>query len=312
MNEENLRKYHAHLEENKSRKINFYYAKKDYFLSRFLSEWQSQKESQKTNELNNLIFKGGTLLSRNYLEYHRISEDLDFTHCDCLTIRQLQSKKERELEIKSRIKRIINEIKLISNNLGFEFETDRTNKKFIIMKNSRNIYMLKIYYGKELSDYIKFEINFVEDLINNPNELKINNLNDVLNLDKLYLETLGHKLTNLQISSYPKEEIILEKFRATLTRESIKERDLFDLYLINKNKNIFCTDNKLILRKIVSGNFTMKESESNFLSKKDLIMKSSWGDIEEDVELMSLINFDRKDFNKFKEKLLIKLKEIYE
>lgn len=311
MNEENIKKYHAHLKEKIDRKIDFHYAKKDYLLSKFLSEWQKLTELGKIEELNKLIFKGGTLLSRNYLKYHRISEDLDFTHSKCLEIRKIESKNKRDKTIKPLMKKLISEIKLISDNLKFKFETNTKNKDFIIIKNSRHICIFKIYYGKELSDYVKFEINFVEDLINNPNKIKINNLNNLFELDEILLGALGHNLNNLEIRSYSQEEIILEKFRAILTRKTIKERDLFDLYLINKSTNIFNTDNNLILRKINSGNFTMNESEGNFLSKKILITQNLWGNVEEDIDTMVLMDFNKKDFESFKKELLKKLKELY-
>jgi hypothetical protein len=44
-------------------------------LSLFLSEFESLKEKGKIEEMKNIVFKGGTLLTKNYLNYHRISED---------------------------------------------------------------------------------------------------------------------------------------------------------------------------------------------------------------------------------------------
>ncbi|MDR1942395.1 MAG: nucleotidyl transferase AbiEii/AbiGii toxin family protein [Endomicrobium sp.] len=48
-----------------------YLIEKDYYLTLILS---------KIDELStNLAFKGGTCLNKIYFDYHRLSEDLDFT-----------------------------------------------------------------------------------------------------------------------------------------------------------------------------------------------------------------------------------------
>jgi predicted nucleotidyltransferase component of viral defense system len=44
---------------------------KDYYLTTFLSNISKLSE--------NLVFKGGTCLNKIYFDYHRLSEDLDFT-----------------------------------------------------------------------------------------------------------------------------------------------------------------------------------------------------------------------------------------
>ena len=49
---------------------------KDLLLTLILAEFE------KLDLGKELIFKGGTLLSRNYLNYHRFSEDLDFVFKD--------------------------------------------------------------------------------------------------------------------------------------------------------------------------------------------------------------------------------------
>lgn len=47
---------------------------KDYYCSLILQEIFSHPEIQKC-----LVFKGGTLLSKAYLDFFRMSEDLDFS-----------------------------------------------------------------------------------------------------------------------------------------------------------------------------------------------------------------------------------------
>ncbi|MEK7111724.1 MAG: nucleotidyl transferase AbiEii/AbiGii toxin family protein, partial [Patescibacteria group bacterium] len=63
---------------------------KDLLLTLILAEFE------KLDLGKELIFKGGTLLSRNYLKYHRFSEDLDFVFKDSTSIRELtRSARER-------------------------------------------------------------------------------------------------------------------------------------------------------------------------------------------------------------------------
>src|SRR3990167_10842627 len=67
--------------------------KKDLLLTLILAEFEKMDLGKE------LIFKGGTLLSRNYLKYHRFSEDLDFVHKDSSNIRELpRSTRERKIK----------------------------------------------------------------------------------------------------------------------------------------------------------------------------------------------------------------------
>ena len=67
--------------------------KKDLLLTLILAEFGKMDLGK------DLIFKGGTLLSRNYLNYHRFSEDLDFVYKDSSTIRELpRSMRERKIK----------------------------------------------------------------------------------------------------------------------------------------------------------------------------------------------------------------------
>lgn len=89
MKKNDFRKYVAYVKEQRHSAIDDYYIEKDYFLSLFLSTWQKLKREEKVPHLDALIFKGGTLLVRNYLQYPRISEDLDFTHMDSNELRSI-------------------------------------------------------------------------------------------------------------------------------------------------------------------------------------------------------------------------------
>lgn len=104
--EKHLKNYLSKLKNNNNLNISDYFLEKDYILSLFLSNWSKINSPN----LDNLFFKGGTLLTKNYLKYHRISEDLDFTHKDSNYIGNIRSKNRRENEIKKRIILILKEI----------------------------------------------------------------------------------------------------------------------------------------------------------------------------------------------------------
>jgi predicted nucleotidyltransferase component of viral defense system len=91
MKSNEFRKYISYVKEHRGTHIPDYYIEKDYVLSLFLSTWHSLKKTESTASLDALIFKGGTLLIRNFLGYPRISEDLDFTHQDSHALRHIEN-----------------------------------------------------------------------------------------------------------------------------------------------------------------------------------------------------------------------------
>ena len=99
MNRTNFKKYISYVKAKKKTNIEDQYVEKDYLISVFLSMWKNLKDAGKVPHLDKLIFKGGTLLARNYLDYPRISEDLDFTYEGSNELRKLESKNKREKAI---------------------------------------------------------------------------------------------------------------------------------------------------------------------------------------------------------------------
>jgi len=310
MNKTNFKKYISYVKEKRKVDVDDEYIEKDYFISLFLSTWQELKNAGKVTNLEMLVFKGGTLLARNYLNYPRISEDIDFTYGKSNDLRKLDSEHKRENEILKLIKPMIDEIKLICDTAKFDFDVNRKNPKYVIVRNSRAVYLLKIYYtslitGEELP--IKIELNFLENIIYDCSKLKINNIVD----QDLVLKSIDYDLLNIEINTYSLNEIILEKYRAILTRPKLMERDVFDLYLINKKcKDIFTFDNKLIFSKIESGYIISAESEENLNKACKLLHEGKFGDSDDDVSRLSLVEVDHADYEKFKVPLYEKLKEI--
>jgi len=98
----NIERYISEIKRRMSLNIDDDIIKKDLLLTLILAEFEKMDLGKE------LIFKGGTLLSRNYLNYHRFSEDLDFT-ADKLEIKKLSSKIVSDLlllNVKGKIKEI--------------------------------------------------------------------------------------------------------------------------------------------------------------------------------------------------------------
>ncbi len=310
MNKTNFKKYMSYVKETKRTNIEDQYIEKDYFISLFLSTWQKLKDAGKVSHLDKLIFKGGTLLSRNYLDYPRISDDIDFTYEESNDLRKLESKNKREKAILQRIAPIIDDVKVICDKANFVFDTNRKNRKYIIVRNSRAVYLLNIYYtslitGEEIP--IKIELNFLENVFHDCSEMTINNIVP----QDLFLKSIGYDLLNIKLKTYPLDEVIIEKYRAVLTRDSLKERDVFDLYLINKGrKEVLKIDNKLILRKIKSGFLISEFSKDNLVKNCRLLFDDNFNDSDDDIYRLTLIEIDKKDYEMFKKRLFNKLKKI--
>jgi len=295
----NIRKYTEEIRKNLNLSISDEIIQKDLLLSLILAEFEKKDLGEK------LIFKGGTLLSRNYLKYHRFSEDIDFIHKNSEDFRNLP-RKQRERKIKRFIDDFVPKLKQISDELDLEFSTNRSDEKYCVIRNKRAVYTFKSYYSKR--NFIKIEINFIEKMINPPKEMMINAITDFFNSKEL-LFMLNLKKENFKVFSYPLNEILLEKYRAVLTRNKLMERDLFDLYLIPNSLKV---NIKEVLEKI-------KFSE---LIKKDVysLLKLKLKDLEEDkffssvenISDLAIVKYDIVEFSKFKEKIkpiLIKICE---
>ncbi len=310
MRQREFRKYIAYVKEKRRSTIADYYIEKDYFLSLFLSTWHSLKKTEKTIHLESLIFKGGTLLVRNYVQYPRISEDLDFTHEDSNELRSIENPNKCEQKIKKRILPILDEIKIICDTAGFDFNTNRKNTRYVMVRNSRAVYVLHFYYNSFITNEeipIKIEINFLENIMHKCIESRINTIVD----KDTFLKSIGYDLENVTMKIYPLEEIILEKYRAILTRAAVKERDILDLFLIYQRGNdVFNVDTNLILKKIQSGVLIAPDLKKNLEKNCQLFNNESFVESNDDISRFTLIDIDNTQYDKFKSHLHEKLKTI--
>jgi len=285
-----LKTYIKELRKNMNLKVRDEIIEKDLLLTLILAEFE------KNNLGENLIFKGGTLLSRNYLKYHRFSEDLDFVHKDSWQLREL-TRNKRERKIKEFIELFAPKLKKVADSLGLEFDIDRSNKKFCTIIHGRAVYTFRIYYSK--NQYIKVEINFVEKLINPPIETSIKAITDFFDSRELML-ILGLSINNFNVLSYSLQEIILEKYRAVLTRKKLQERDLFDLFLI---KGSLEADIKKIVEKIRNSSLIKRELNNLIKEKLNLLEEGKFFNSDEKIEELAVFGHNKEGFEKFKEKI---------
>ena len=295
----NIEQYIHEIKRGMSLNIDDDIIKKDLLLTLILTEFEKMDLGK------DLIFKGGTLLSRNYLNYHRFSEDLDFVYKDSLNIRELP-RSTREKKIKKFIDFFTPELNKVANALDLEFSTNRSDKRFYKMLNGRAVYTFKLYYSDV--KFIKVEINFVEKLINKPEKVSIKAITDFFD-SKTLLYELGLNTENFKVLSYPIEEIILEKYRALLTRDSLKERDLFDLFLIKDSLKVNVNE---IVEKIRSSSLIKRELEKTINEKLDLLNKDEFFKSDEVISDLAIVKYDLKGFEKFKNEIKPILVEICE
>jgi len=296
-----LREYIKQVRNNLKLDVSDEIIEKDLLLTFILAEFE------KLGLAKELIFKGGTLLSRNYLKYHRFSEDLDFVHKDSNFLRKL-TRLNRERKIKKFMDYFVPELKKVADTLDLEFSTDRSNTRFCTILHGRVVYIFRLYYSK--TQYIKIEINFIEKIIDKPIEMSVKAITDFFDSKELMF-ILGLKKENFNVLSYTISEIILEKYRALLTRKDFMIRDLFDLYLIPNSLrvNIEEVSEKISSSSLIKRGLTESVSEKLGLLKEDKFFMS-----EERIDDLAIVKYNPEGFEDFKEKIkptLIKICESF-
>ncbi len=295
----NIEQYIGEIKRRMNLNIDDDIIKKDLLLTLILAEFE------KSDLGKELIFKGGTLLSRNYLNYHRFSEDLDFVFKDSNSIRDLP-RHARERKVKTFLDSFVPKLKEVADILGLDFSIDRSNKKYCRMLSGRTVYTFKIYYSEV--NFIKVEINFIEKIINTPEKVSIKAITDFFD-SKTMLYELGLSYQNFNVPSYSLEEIKLEKYRAVLTRKNLQERDLFDLFLIKDSLN---ADVELIVEKIKNSSLIKKDLVNLISEKLALLQENKFFESKEKIEALAVAKYNPKEFEEFKEKIKPILIEICE
>ena len=196
---------------------------KDFYLNILLSKLNFE----------GYAFKGGTCLAKVYLDYFRLSEDLDFTFIN---------QKLWEGKSTKRIKKICKEkIDAFGEQLekvGFNFEFDKADRNFVEIGNNNKLVTYKVYYDSVLTgkpSFIKIQINFLEKIMFTPQTKELNTLikpSQFTEEDRIYFKEFLEFYKIIKMKVYDLKEIVTEKFRSILTRKAIKSRDAIDLLFI--------------------------------------------------------------------------------
>lgn len=149
---------------------------KEYILTLFLS--------QITGLNINLIFKGGTALSKVYLDYYRISEDLDFTY------------------IGNGMNSAIETIHTICKNLNLEIKDENETSKSYNAE-------IKFTGPLQYQNFIKIDISMRENLIFEPKMVNINTFYD--------------EIKPFTVRIFDLREILAEKIRTLIQRSKPRD-----------------------------------------------------------------------------------------
>jgi predicted nucleotidyltransferase component of viral defense system len=283
---------------------------KDFYLTLLLSEISKDIEEDKDSPFSKLVFKGGTLLTRTHLQYHRISEDLDFT---CLENKKwrIRSPKQRNKAISNFTNQLVERISVISKEYGLNFSTDKSDTKYCKVLDRKGVYLFKGYYipvyGTE--EVIKWEVNFNDELVYPPIFEDIKHLFDEELLHDLeFVEGIAINIKK-NLLCYDLREVAMEKIRAVLTRPAIKERDLLDLFLISKKIDITALPQEKIVDKIQSAASFVKGLSAKIKQNLEILSKQRHSVLEEKSQLV-LIAIDEKEYAHFEKKIMPLLMEI--
>ena len=182
---------------------------KDYYLSLLLSGIGSLSDD--------LIFKGGTCLSKVYYSYYRLSEDLDFSM-------RLPEQVTRTVR-RNVIQPVKDKIQSFAKNYGMSIEgvekAGRNESKQYIYTVDYNSVVL----GKKQS--IKLEIGLRFNPILPPVKQKMNHI-------FLHPFTKEPLFDGGSVNCLAVKEMVAEKMRAAATRLNIAPRDFYDLGFLLK------------------------------------------------------------------------------
>ncbi len=304
-----IRKFVSRIKEKHPR-LNEPMIEKDFYLTLLLNEISFGINENSEFPFAQLAFKGGTLLARTHLHYHRISEDLDFTYLENKRLHALSSK-QRNQAISHFTGNLAEKIQLIGQKYGLAFSTNKSDQKYCRVLDRKTVYLFKIYftpaYGAE--GIIKCEVNFNDELAYPPTFEDITHLFDKgLVRDLEFAEGIQIKIRK-NIPCYDLREVVLEKMRAVLTRPVIKERDLLDLFLLSEKVELAAVESEMAVDKIFSAASFVKGLPARIEQNMEILSQHRHSVLEEKSQL-ALIAIDEQKYAKFEKKILPQLLEI--
>lgn len=204
---------------------------KDYYLTVILNNIESLLSER-------IIFKGGTLLNKIHLNYHRLSEDLDFTYYSKHKLTNRTKRLRAISPIRERMPDFLKKLELKSDNPKGEGFNNSTQYIFYVKYPS-------IITAKD--ENIKIEISLREPPLDKPVRTTIKHF---------YRDPFTNKylMPTNEIWSLSLEEAVAEKLKASITRKDIAIRDYYDLWYIAESGFDFYQDKfiKLFKKKLTA------------------------------------------------------------
>ena len=206
---------------------------KDYYLTVILNNIEALLS-------NRIIFKGGTLLNKVHLNYHRLSEDLDFTYDGPLITRSQRSK--AIAPIREKMPDFLKVLQLSSGNPPGEGFNNSTQ------------YVFKVKYPSVVTakdGTIKIEISLRQPPLDQP----VHNVIKHFYQDPFSGENLFPfgKVLSLSLN-----EAVSEKLKVAISRKDAAIRDYYDLWHIAESGFDFYQDKfiKLFKQKLSDEGYT--------------------------------------------------------
>ncbi len=189
---------------------------KDYYLTVILNTIDSCFSDQ-------LVFKGGTLLNKIHLNYHRLSEDLDFVYNGKIDLTSRSHRSKAITPIRDAMPNCLKQIDLKSDKPKGEGFNNSTQYVF-------NVSYPSFITGKD--ENIKIEASLRQQPIDKP----VYNVIKHFYQDPFTGEDLipANKILSLSLN-----EAIAEKLKAAITRKDAAIRDYYDLWHIAEAKFSF-------------------------------------------------------------------------
>lgn len=262
-------------------KFNFRFdtIEKDYYLTLILNSVESHLSDK-------IVFKGGTLLNKIHLNYHRLSEDIDFTYFNPEGLETRSMRSRAITPIREKMPELLKLLELKSKKPEGEGFNNSTQYVF-------NISYPSFISGKDES--IKLEISLRQTPIDKP----VHNVITHFYKDPFTGEDLIPKKKILSLSF---NEAVAEKLKAAITRRDLAIRDYYDLWHIVKARFDFHNKKFLsIFKKKLKGEGYKGNYRNNFgLDENGIKLLHS----QVETDLMPVIrlgeSFDlNKVFNRF-------------
>ncbi len=182
---------------------------------------------------NAYLFKGGSCLVKCYFGYYRFSVDLDFTWREQKAWKNL-GKKGLRRELVAQAEKFGSVLESTAHDMELDFRCDLKNRNYVEFGSGSRMATFKLWMGGEL---IKIQVNFVERLIFPHRNVTAKTLlagRKIQDDEKAYFEEFMEFYHPVKVAAYSLEEILCEKIRAILTRQAMKLRDIYDVFMIEK------------------------------------------------------------------------------